>query len=131
MRNTSNAFKNNPIGCLVLFGGLFVVVGIGLFIGLTLLPLTQWLGAQDWKETPCRIVSSEVKSHSDDDGTTYSVAIVYDYEFGGRQYTGSRYNFVTGSSSGKSGKQAIVNRYPPGSQQHCYVDPGNPDKVIL
>lgn len=131
MRNASNALKNNPTGCLVLFGGLFVVAGIGLFIGLTLIPVGRWLSAQDWKEAPCRIVSSEVASHSDSDGTTYSVAIVYDYEFGGRNYTGNRYDFVTGSSSGREGKQAIVNRYPPGSQQRCYVDPGNPDNAIL
>jgi hypothetical protein len=38
---------------------------------------------------------------------------------------------MIGSSSGTRGKQAIVDRYPPGAQVSCWVDPADPSSAVL
>jgi hypothetical protein len=57
--------------------------------------------------------------------------IVYAYEHGGQSYTSERYNFMGGSSSGRAGKQAVVDRYPPGAEASCWVNPRAPSEVVL
>jgi hypothetical protein len=72
-----------------------------------------------------------VGSHEGDDSTTYSVDVLYEYEYGGRTYRSRRYEFLGGSSSGYEGKAAIVARYPPGSRTVCRVNPGDPTEAVL
>jgi hypothetical protein len=111
--------RAGPLGCAGCFGYLFVFGFVSLFLaaGLVMLwvaflaPTLHIIAAQSWTETPCTIVSSEVVGDK-----TYNVKIRYDYEFGGQKHTGDRYWFITGRSSGRKGKEAIVGRYPPGKQ---------------
>ena len=56
-------------------GLLFVLVGTGLSYWLLVRPLVKIHQAQNWIETPCKIISAEVGSHDSDDGTTYSIDI--------------------------------------------------------
>jgi len=114
-----------------LFGGIFTLIGIGTFIALTIPMWSKAIASTQWIETPCVILSSGVKSHSGSKGTTYSVSIEYRYSFNGRDYRSDRYNPVPGSSSGYDGKKDIVNRYPQGSTQVCYVNPKNPQEALL
>jgi hypothetical protein len=113
------------------FGGIFVVVGGGLFIGLGVIPVARMIDAASWPETECTIVSSEVESHQSDDGTTYSIDILYSYRTAGRDWRSNRYDFSSGSSSGYEGKRKVVDRYPPGSTATCYVDPDDPSSAVL
>ena len=64
--------------------------------------------ARSWVAADCEVVSSGVETHSDDDGDTYSVEILYRYRFEGREYHSNRYHFFTGSSSGYEGKARVV-----------------------
>jgi hypothetical protein len=84
-----------------------------------------------WQETPCRIIFSEVREHSGDDGNTYSVDILYEYTMGDGVYRSNRYRYPGGSSSGRSGKEAIVRAHRPGSEAVCYVDPDKPWMAVL
>lgn len=97
----------------------------------TIRPLTGIFRARAWTETPCKIVSSEVRTHSGDDGSTYSVNILYTYAVNGKEYTANRYHFMGGSSSGRAGKAAVVARFPAGAQAVCYVNPGDPTDAVL
>ncbi len=118
-------------GATVVFGGVFLVLGL-LFTAFFSVPMwTLGLASSQWTETPCTIVSSVVGSHAGDDGSTYSVDIVYRYTFAGREYEGDRYDAVGGSSSGRDGKAEIVARYPAGAKAVCYVDPARPSKALL
>ncbi len=118
-------------GCLVLFFSVFFLAGCGFFVLFFVIPIYGVLRARSWVETPCTIVSSEVKTHHDDEGETYSIYIVYNYTFDGRQYQSERYDFAMGSSSGYKGKKRIVDQHPPGSQHVCYVDPNNPKEAVI
>ena len=128
--------SQKPSGCwsgcfLCVFFSIFFVVGCITFFFMFLRPLYQIHAARNWVEAPCVIESSEVLEHSDSDGTTYSVRVVYKYFFQGKTYSSDRYSFEAGSTNGRAGKERIVDRYPPGSESICYVDPSDPTQAVL
>jgi hypothetical protein len=114
-----------------------------LFIFATAGSLTLWFGflhpwlqgreaARSWVKTPCRILTSHVRSHSGGKGPTYSVDILYSYQFGGREYKSNRYVMGSGSSSEYESKAQVVARNPPGRMALCFVNPADPlDAVLL
>jgi len=118
-------------GCLVLFFGLFLAVGLALSYFILWKPWSQWLSARFWEETPCRIVSSQVTESSDSDGSTYKVDITYTYVVEGGEIRGSSYDFMNVSSSGYDGKAAVVARYPAGTEATCWVNPKNRTQSVL
>jgi hypothetical protein len=115
----------------VAFFGIFAVVGAVFFYFVTIRPGLKILDARDWNAVACTVVSSRVQSHSSDDGTTYSVDILYAYEVNGREFRANRYNFMGGSSSGYDGKAQIVAQYPPGAKSICYVNPEDANDAVL
>jgi hypothetical protein len=115
----------------IALGLLFVAVGGSLFLAIGVIPGIRLLRATSWLETPCTIVSSTVRSHSSDDGTTYSVDILFCYDVDGVTYQSNRYDFANFSSSGADSKREIVNRYPAGSASVCFVDPDDPTRAVL
>ena len=115
----------------VAFFGIFAVVGTVALYFVTIRPGLKILDARDWNAVPCTVVSSRVQSHSSDDGTTYSVDILYAYEVHGRELRANRYHFMGGSSSGYDGKAQIVAQYPPGAKSICYVNPEDANDAVL
>jgi len=128
---SDQAASSGGTGCLLLFFLLFFLIGSGFFYAFFVRPVLGILAAREWPEVPCTVLSSEVKSHRSDDGTTYSIEISYSYEVAGREYQSRRYHFMGGSSSGYSGKRAVVDRHRPGSRTVCYVNPHDPTDAVL
>lgn len=120
-----------PRGCLALFGLIFLAVGAAGGYFLLWRPVAQLLAAQSWTETECTVLSSQVATVSGSDGDTYKVDIHYTWTSEGIPHESSRYDFMIGSSSGTQGKQAIVDRYPPGARVTCFVDPADPSSAVL
>jgi hypothetical protein len=118
-------------GCLVLFFGLFFLVGCVVFYFITVRPAMRSLASRSWTEATCTVLSSRVGEHSDSDGSTYSVDVVYTYIVDGRSFQSDRYGFLGGSSSGRTGKEEIVARYPPGARVPCWIDPVHPEQAVL
>ncbi|MCD6392043.1 MAG: DUF3592 domain-containing protein [Planctomycetes bacterium] len=110
---------------------MFAIAGLVGSYFLLVLPIKNVIAARSWVETPCRILSAQVKSHSDSDGTTYSIDISYQYEFKGKTFICDRYNFMGGSSSGRSGKRAVVDKYRKAKNPVCFVNPDNPAQAVL
>ncbi len=113
------------------FFSIFAVAGLVFSFFFLVLPIKNVIAARSWVETPCRVLSAQVKSHSDSDGTTYRVDISYRYEFNGKTFTSDRYNFMRFSSSGRSGKQAVVDKYRKAKNPVCFVNPDNPEQAVL
>lgn len=113
------------------FFGVFALIGAGVMVPLFILPVLRIIDARSWQATPCRVVHSEVRSHDSDDGTTYSVHILYEYSFQGQTHRNDRYSFMGGSSSGYKGKRAIVDRYRSGTQAQCWVNPKAPHEAVI
>lgn len=128
---SSQASNANQAGCLVIFFGIFALFGVGFFYGFFIRPVWKIYAARNWTEIPCVVESSEVRRHSSDKGSTYSVDILFRYEVNGHEFRANRYSFVTGSSSGRAGKLAIVRQYPPGRKTTCFVNPTDPTEAVL
>lgn len=112
-------------------GWLFLIIGGLVSYFMLVRPLTSVARARSWVETPCRILSARIETHDSDDGNTYSIEIEYEYTVDGAVYRGDRYNFLGGSSSGRKGKQAVVNRYREMESPVCYVNPHDPSESVL
>lgn len=129
--------RNKAVGRVALvFGILFFTIFFAVgFLGvwfMSLQPMAKVLDARNWIATPCTITMSQVVSTSGaKGGTTYRVDIHYSYDYQGQSHQGSRYKFVSGSTSGMAGKQQIVSQYPVGSQQTCYVNPNDPTESVI
>ncbi len=113
--------------CLVFF-----LAGSAMLYFMTIRPLAGVAGSSDWKETPCTVLSSEIEVNEDTEGDTYQAVIKYEYAVNNKRHEGDRYSFM-GSfrSSGRSGKEAIVRKYPKGAKRVCYVDPDDPNEAVL
>lgn len=123
------AQKNRRVlGCFFVF---FTLMGLA-FSAVFLFPVVQIVRAMAWRQVPCTILSSEVESHrGSKGGSTYSVAVKYEYVVDDQRYTGDRYKFFGGSSSGYDGKKAIVDRLAPGTQAVCYVNRRDPSDSVI
>jgi len=113
------------VGFVLLAGG---IVGSYYF---AVQPTMRWVAAQSWPATPAVVEVSRVLSKSDDDGTTYKVDILYRYDIAGQTYRSNNYDFSFGSSSGRRGKQQIVNQHPVGSSITAYINPNDPTDATV
>ncbi len=127
--SSRSAFKT--VGLLVGFFAVFFLVGAGMLIPFFILPVLRVVEARSWQGVPCEILSSRVRSHSGDDGNTYSIEALYRYEFDGRQHRSNRYQFLGGSSGGHESKAAAVEKIPAGSTATCYVNPEDPFEAVI
>ena len=137
----TNAISEIPrtghFGCMILFGVMFLAVGcVGVAMFLAA-PLWRACAARDWVEVPCTILESRVGRNSDD-GEGYRVEVRYEYRYaaggeaGARRYEADRYDFSNGVyTSGRKGKQALVDGLPPGMKTTCRVNPRQPDEAVL
>ncbi len=116
---------------MVGFFSIFALAGLGMLYPLGIKPILKTMAAEKWIEMPCKVLRAQVRSHSDDDGTTYSVYVLYEYEFNGHAYKSDRYTFMGGSSSGRERKARVVEQYNLASNPVCYVDPQNPSEAVL
>jgi hypothetical protein len=122
---------DQPKGCLTLFFLLFFLVGAGVSYFVLWRPLSNLLASQSWTETECDVLSSQLATSSNSDGSTYRVDIRYTWNWNGILHEGNRHDFMIGSTSGRRGKQEVVDRYPPGARVLCWVDPRDPDAAVL
>ncbi|HEY3571563.1 MAG TPA: DUF3592 domain-containing protein [Thermoanaerobaculia bacterium] len=118
-------------GCLAFFFLIFFLAGAAGSYFVLWRPLSKLIVSRSWTETQCDVLSSQVTEVSDSDGSTYKVDIRYSWTAGGSTHVGSRYDFMGGSSSGREGKQRIVDGYPPGARVTCWVDPNDPNEAVL
>ncbi len=115
----------------ILFLSIFALAGAGMLYPLGIRPVMKTLATRSWPAIPCKIISADVRSHSDSDGTTYRIDIVYEYEFNGGKYTSKRYDFIGGSSSGYQRKSRVVESYRKAEKPVCYVNPEKPSEAVL
>jgi len=121
-------------GCLRLFFLLFFAAGAWMVWSLTISPFLRVAAASRWEETPCIIDSSRVIKHpgsGSHNSTTYNAEVIYHYDFHGRRYSSSRYEFTAGSNLGYNSAHRIVDQNPPGRQTACYVNPNHPTEAVI
>ena len=124
---------NRVFGCFLYpVFGIFLLIGSVFLYMMTILPLWGVLSSGDWVATPCEIVKSTVHQRRGTDRPVFEWDLQYRYTFAGQGYDGDQYNFwVFGNSSAGNQKYRRARQYPRGSQHVCYVDPDNPQNVVL
>jgi hypothetical protein len=126
---SQRARRKGKLGQPLLFAVL-LFGGAALFLGFCLEPMRLLIASQSWPQSQCRVLFSRVGVHDGDDGTTYSVDVLYAWDSAGREYRSSRYRFFDFSASGGGAREAIAGLRP-GSWVACYIDPGDPEEAVL
>ena len=123
--------KNAGRGIVTLLGVIFTAVGLIVGYFLVVRPLLHVQSAKAWPAVAAKVISSDVVSHHSDDGTTYSIDIVYEYVINDQTFRSNRYDFISGSSSGYDGKRAIVRKHPAGKRINVFVNPADPTDAVI
>lgn len=123
--------KTANTGCVRTLFSLFFFIGAFILFVDTVRPAFHSLLAQRWVETPCVVDSSSVVRHPSRRHSTYSIEVIYHYEFSGQTYSSNRYLFTSATTSARASKQRIVDHYPPGAHKTCYVNPSAPSEAVI
>ncbi|HVM60445.1 MAG TPA: DUF3592 domain-containing protein [Verrucomicrobiae bacterium] len=111
--------------------GFFIIIGLGT-TQQTVRFAWRVQQAEHWMQLPCKVVSSNMREYTSRSVPHYEPQIVYQYEFGGREYTSSQYDLLyVHSSEDVDVVRRIVDRYAPGTTAICYVNPNKPGDAVL
>jgi hypothetical protein len=110
-----------------------LVIGGAVLFNLELGPLVvQGALSEGWPTTAGSIVSSQVTSEVNDDGTRmYGAEVRYRYTVDGSAHESSRISFGWMGSSIQSQAQARVDRHPVGKKVRVHYDPSRPGEAVL
>ena len=117
-----------------MFAFPFACVGIGAFC-YACYSIYRWEKACSWPTVQATVLSAELETHSDSDGTTYKAVATYEYEFDGRRFTSDRVSLGGGSDNIGSFQKSLARRLKKhkanGEPIDCFVDPSNPQDSLL
>lgn len=109
-----------------------LLIGLALFIGccvatwfLSIKPIAKTFDARDWPTVPCKIISAELETHTDSDGTSYTFDIDYEYTYNDKTYKSDKYAFIPEAKGSRKSKLNMVNEYKQTQNPVCYVNPEN------
>jgi Protein of unknown function (DUF3592) len=114
----------------LLFCGLVTLAGLGLLLTAAF-DLRKAYRAKTWPTTQGKILSSGLAEVSDSDGTTYKVAILYEYSVNGVSHRSDVWRLRAGSSSFTKAATKAVERYPLGATVNVYFNPEDPADAML
>lgn len=120
----------NPARFFLLFA-LFWSALVLVFDGFIAHAFINQIRSLGYASTPGHIISSEITSSSDSDGTTYGAKVVYEFDVSGRHYQSERVRF--GQASDSSGRWAheTVRTFKPGEVKPVYYDRTDPERSVL
>lgn len=122
------------LGCLMAFALPFVAVGVGMTWWCVRIT-SEHQAMKAWVEVPATIQSADLKTSHGDDSTTYQAVAVYEYEFGGQRFTGTRVSLHSGSDNIGRFQRGMYNTLKKHLDQakpyQCYVNPEQPDQAVL
>ncbi|MCC7389070.1 MAG: DUF3592 domain-containing protein [Phycisphaerales bacterium] len=116
----------------LLIFALFWCAILGVFDGvLALQTLRQLDASRRFVPVPARVLTSEVESRSDSDGATYRPEISFEYTVAGRTHQSDTVHYGVWGTSDRDAADAIVDRFPAGSQTTAYFDPDDHARAVL
>ena len=87
-----------------------------------------------WPQVPCLILRSEVAERriAANVAPDYRFAVLYRYEYAGKDYESDRWS-LRGSMprSEAAAVEELVQKFPVGSTQRCWVNPNQPETALL
>lgn len=116
------------LGCTLFWCGI-----TGVFMGIVGHSFYRAYDAQRrYVQTDGMVLSSEVRTGHDDNGTTYGFGLRYRYQVQGVDFESNRYAFGAGTASdGYNRSAALVRRYPAGAHLPVFYDPAKPAEAVV
>lgn len=118
--------SKTPAGCLIPFGVIFLLAGLGICWFAWTGILTKVRKVRSWTEIPCRVTEWET-SVEPADGVVYRplLKLAYQYETAGRSWTDTTYNAATDDTPGLNEleEKGVAAR---AGGTVCYVNPEDP-----
>jgi hypothetical protein len=120
------------LGFGVAFSSLSLAIGVGVLIGIFWPDVSRGGATNHWVQTPCTITASdsEVFRGDHDGGATVRARVEYRYTYGGEEYVGDRIRAVNAFTTNNR-ENEMEDRFAPGSQTVCYVNPRQPGEAVL
>lgn len=119
------------LGCLVIFGGIFIIAGMvpGFFAFKS---LYEWNQAANWTATPATLLAVNLERGDD----TYRATARYRYQWDGRDFEGDRVSLFGASDNigdfHEKTYSRLRNKQRSNKPITVYVDPDNPaDSMII
>ena len=124
---TTRARSKLGIGCTTVFLLVFALA----FGGFGGWGVYQQFRVRHFLPVEGVVTHSQVEVNTGSDGTTYYPDIHFRYTVAGQTHDTGRYRIQSISSSGRSGKQKIVRRYPVGSKVQAWYGPDKPQVAVI
>jgi hypothetical protein len=133
MASTTRHRRRTQPGCITIVALLLLAVAGWLMLHQFFLEqLAAAARALRWEAVPCVVEVSRGEEVSRDAvGTVYRAVIRFRYEYDQRFRTSTRLAPVRPQRETAADVQRILDRYPVGSRQVCYVDPADPAMAVL
>lgn len=116
-----------PLGFL----SIFVVVGVGIFFGMYVLPTWRMAQAKSWTKTTAVVDKSEIQEHRGSDSTSYTPEVQYHYLADGKLFTNNRFWFRSDNENDHTTLEAVMRPYTVGAEVGCFFDPKEPSSSVL
>ena len=121
-------------GCLTIFGSLFFLVGLGIFLWGLVAVYQSWQ-ASDWEPVEATIVQVEQIISHGDDSTTYGVEGSFSYQYQGVNYQSTQLSFNSGTDNighyQMDFYQTLSDHFRHEKTITAYVNPDNPSEAVI
>lgn len=115
-----------------LFSFIFLAAGVvGFYLLLTQLVLPEWRASHRFVEHTCEILASDIRSDVDDNVTRYWPQLSIRYKVDEKSYEAWTYQVSPDYSNDRDESQQIVDQFEIGAEYPCWVDPDDPNTVVL
>ncbi len=113
--------------------GLVLVIPGLIFVAVLWNSYLRAEETRHWTPTPCLITFSELLTEhaTPNSPISYRAGIRYRYMFGGTRHESPRIGRVDGPTTDRGKAVALNEKYPPGRETTCFVNPAQPDFAVL
>ncbi|AOE50541.1 DUF3592 domain-containing protein [Kangiella sediminilitoris] len=123
------------VGCLTVFGAIFFIAGIGIFLSGVSESYDVWR-SQEWRPVMVELSSVEQTVSTDDEGsTTYGVEGRFQYEYQGQSYTSNQMSFYSGTDNIGGFQKNLYRKLNSAKKQNrpirAYVNPEDPSEAVI
>ncbi len=127
--------EEDPWGWRLVLSGLgLILAALGLFFTFLLWDSYQrGRETRQWKETPCEVITSQVKTDKPTPNSPpeYTAFVQYRYELDKAIFHGSKIRRDSGPSTDREKADGLCAKYKVGLKTVCYVNPMDPGNAVL
>ena len=120
--------RKNTGGRIILsvFATSFILIGLSMLILAVLPSLYDWIRMQSWVHVEAQLISANLKSFPEENGTTYRIDAQYRYNYKDNNYTGTRVAISENADNIGDWHQETYSRLQTMHPLQVWVNPNDP-----